>query len=169
VFPGQSRLLGGLEPTREGEPAKGTVSSPSRAGRRALRAALSSRDLLGKGVSPKTIGNVIVILKEMFKHAVQWGHLETNPAQYVERPRGEDKEMDVFTPEEIRRLLEAQEESLRTLRLAEALTGMRQGELFGLPWEDVDFVAHLIRVRRALWRGTLPNRHSSEQAPNNAS
>lgn len=27
--------------------------------------------LPGKGLSPKTIGNVIVILKEMFKHAVQ--------------------------------------------------------------------------------------------------
>src|SRR5712692_6149895 len=27
--------------------------------------------LLGKGLSPKTIGNTIVILKEMFKHAVQ--------------------------------------------------------------------------------------------------
>jgi len=65
--------------------------------------------LLGKGLSPKTIGNVIVILKEMFKHAVQWGHLDANPVQYVERPRGEDKEMDVFTPDEIRRLLDAQE------------------------------------------------------------
>jgi integrase len=111
--------------------------------------------LLGKGLSPKTIGNVIVILKEMFKHAVQWGHLDTNPAQYVERPRGEDKEMDVFTPEEIRRLLDAQEEPLRTLLLTAALTGMRQGGLFGLQWEDVDFMAHLIHVRRALWRGTL--------------
>ena len=37
----------------------------------------------------QTIGNVIVILKEMFKHAVQWGHLDANPVQYVERPRGE--------------------------------------------------------------------------------
>src|SRR6266851_4935763 len=88
--------------------------------------------LLGKGLSPKTIGNVIVILKEMFKHAVQWGHLDANPVQHVERPRGEDKEMDVFTP-----------------------TGMRQGELFGLPWEDIDFARHQIHVRRALWRGTL--------------
>src|SRR6267142_2195493 len=87
--------------------------------------------LLGKGLSPKTIGNVIVILKEMFKHAVQWGHLDANPVQYVERPRGEDKEMDVFTPDEIRRLLDAQEEPLRTLLLMATLTGMWQGELFG--------------------------------------
>jgi len=111
--------------------------------------------LLGKGLSPKTIGNVIVILKEMFKHAVQWGHLDANPVQYVERPRGEDKEMDVLTPEEIRRLLDAQEEPLRTLLMTAVLTGMRQGELFGLPWEDIDFARHQIHVRRALWRGTL--------------
>jgi integrase len=111
--------------------------------------------LLGKGLSPKTIGNVIVILKEMFKHAVQWGHLDANPVQYVERPRGEDKEMDVFTPDEIRRLLDAQEEPLRTLLLTAVLTGMRQGELFALQWEDIDFARHLIHVRRSLWHGTL--------------
>ena len=111
--------------------------------------------LLGKGLSPKTIGNVIVILKEMFKHAVQWGYLDANPVQYVERPRGEDKEMDVFTPDEIRRLLDAQEEPLRTLLLTAVLTGMRQGELFGLQWEDIDFARHLIHVRRSLWHGTL--------------
>ena len=111
--------------------------------------------LLGDGLSPKTIGNVIVILKEMFKHAVQWGHLDANPVQYIERPRGEDKEMDVFTPDEIRRLLDAQEEPLRTLLLTAVLTGMRQGELFGLQWEDIDFARHIVHVRRSLWHGTL--------------
>ena len=111
--------------------------------------------LLGKGLSAKTIGNVIVILKEMFKHAVQWGYLDANPVQYVERPRGEDKEMDVFTPEEVRRLLDAQDEPLRTLLLTAVLTGMRQGELFGLQWEDIDFARHQVHVRRSLWHGTL--------------
>ncbi len=113
------------------------------------------KGLLGKGLSPKTIGNVLVILKEMFKHAVQWGHLDANPAQCVERPRGEETEMEVLTPEEIRRLLEAQDEPLRTLLLTAVLTGMRQGELFGLQWEDIDFEHHQIHVRRALWHGTL--------------
>ena len=111
--------------------------------------------LLGKGLSAKTIGNVIVILKEMFKHAVQWRYLDANPVQYVERPRGEDKEMDVLTPEEIRRLLDAQEEPLRTLLMTAVLTGMRQGELFGLQWEDVDFARHQVHVRRSLWHGML--------------
>ncbi len=111
--------------------------------------------LLDKGLSAKTIGNVIVILKEMFKHAVQWGYLDANPVQYVERPRGEDKEMDVLTPEEVRQLLDAQDEPLRTLLLMAILTGMRQGELFGLLWEDIDFARHQVHVRRSLWHGTL--------------
>jgi len=113
------------------------------------------KTLLGKGLSAKTIGNVIVILKEMFKHAVQWGYLDANPVQYVERPRGEDKEIDVLTPDEIRRLLDAQKEPLRTLLLTAVLTGMRQGEIFGLQWEDIDFASHQVHVRRSLWRGTL--------------
>ena len=108
-----------------------------------------------RGLSAKTIGNVIVILKEMFKHAVQWGYLDANPVQYVERPRGEDKEMDVLTPDEIRRLLDAQDEPLRTLLLTAVLTGMRQGELFGLQWEDIDCARHQVHIRRSLWHGTL--------------
>jgi len=39
--------------------------------------------------------------------------------------------------------------------LTAVLTGMRQGELFGLQWEDIDFARHQIHVRRSLWRGTL--------------
>jgi integrase len=111
--------------------------------------------LLAKDLAPKTIGNVILILKEIFKHAIQWGYLESNPVQYVELPRGEEKEMEVLTPEEVRRLLEAQEEPLRTLLLTAVLTGMRQGELFGLQWSDVDLEGHRIHVRRSLWHGEL--------------
>jgi len=113
------------------------------------------KTLLGKQLAAKTIGNVILILKQMFKHAVQWGYLDSNPVQYVELPRGEEKEMDILTPAEIRRLLETQEEPLQTLLLTAALTGMRQGELFGLQWGDIDFDGHRIHVRRSLWHGEL--------------
>src|SRR5262245_58727116 len=111
--------------------------------------------LLGKGLAPTTIGNVILILKEMLKHAVQWGYLDANPAQYVELPRGEEIEIEVLTAEEVRRLLEAQDEPLKTLLLTAVLTGMRQGELFGLQWPDIDFEGHRIHVRRSLWHGEL--------------
>src|SRR5437773_2281105 len=109
--------------------------------------------LLAKELSPKTVLNAMVVLKEMFKHAVQWGYLDANPAQYAERPRAEDQEMQILTPPEIRRLLDAASEPVRTLLLCAVLTGMRRGELFGLRWEDVDPERHRLFIRRALWRG----------------
>ena len=111
--------------------------------------------LLAKELSPKTVLNVTVVLKEMLKHAVQWGYLDANPAQYAERPQGEDQEMQILTPPEIRRLLDAADEPTRTLLLCAVLTGMRRGELLGLRWEDIDLEGHSVFVRRALWRGKI--------------
>jgi integrase len=109
--------------------------------------------LLAKKLSPATVLKVVALAKEMFKHAVQWGYLDANPAQYVERPRVEIEEMEILTPPEIRRLLEAAEEPVRTMLLCAVLTGMRRGELLGLKWEDIDFEGDRVQVRRSVWRG----------------
>ena len=114
-----------------------------------------TKALLAKELSPKTVLNVMVVLKEMFKHAVQWGYLDANPAQYAERPRSEEREMEILTPPEIRRLLDAADEPVRTLLLCAVLTGIRRGELLGLRWEDIDLEGHRLFVRRALWRGKV--------------
>ena len=42
---------------------------------------------------------------------------------------------------------------LRVLVLAAAMTGLRQSELFGLRWRDVDWAAQRIRVRNTFVRG----------------
>lgn len=39
--------------------------------------------------------------------------------------------------------------------LTAILTGMRLGELLGLQWDDIDWEAKKIQVRRALWRGKV--------------
>jgi len=109
--------------------------------------------LLAKNLAPASVLKSVALVKEMFKHAVQWGYLDANPAQYVERPRVEIGETQVLTPPEIRRLLDAAEEPVRTMLLCAVLTGMRRGELLGLKWEDIDLEGNRIQVRRALWRG----------------
>ena len=40
----------------------------------------------------------------------------------------------------------------RVLWLTAAMTGLRQGELAGLRWRDVDWSARLVRVRRSYSR-----------------
>ena len=52
--------------------------------------------------------------------------------------------------------------------LTAALTGLRQSELLGLQWRDVDFAAERVRVRRSYVRGhwgPLKSRHSSRSVP----
>jgi len=61
--------------------------------------------------------------------------------------------MLILTPPEIHRLLAHADQPIRTLLLRAVMTGMRRGELRGLKWEDIDFEASRIHVRRAVWRG----------------
>jgi integrase len=56
----------------------------------------------------------------------------------------------------------------RTLILTAAWTGMRQGELLGLRWRDVDWLARKARVRRAWVRGEFgapKSKRSSRAVP----
>jgi integrase len=73
--------------------------------------------------------------------------------------------MQILTPPEIRRLLDAADEPVRTLILSAVLTGMRCGELLGPRWKDIDLEGHRIFVRRSLWRGkfVIPNSRRSRR------
>lgn len=104
-------------------------------------------------VKPKTVINELVPLKEMFKHAVRWGYLKVNPAEYVERPRVEKEEMEILTPDEVRLLLENATPKYKPLFLTAILTGMRRGELLALQWGDIDWNHNQIYVRRSIWKG----------------
>lgn len=105
-----------------------------------------------ESVKPKTVINELVPVKEMFKHAVRWGYLKVNPAEYVERPRVEKEEMEILIPEEIRLFLEQVTPKYIPFFLTAILTGMRRGELLGLQWGDIDWNCSQIHVRRTLWK-----------------
>ncbi len=62
------------------------------------------------------------------------------------------KEIRPLSPEQARRLLEAVRggDRLEALYVLAITTGMRQGELLGLKWEDVDLEAGTVQVRRTL-------------------
>lgn len=63
------------------------------------------------------------------------------------RVTGSRRERPVPNPEEIGRLLEAAPPPFRTLLATAILSGLRQGELLGLHWRDIDFDHELIHVR----------------------
>ncbi|MDH4227032.1 MAG: site-specific integrase [Deltaproteobacteria bacterium] len=113
---------------------------------------LNKDNMLVPRLSPKSINNHIVPLKEMLKHAVRWGYLKENPAEHVEKPRVEHKEMDFLSPEEIRLFLQHVRPEYYAFFLMAVLTGLRRGELLGLTWGDIEFATNTIHVRRALYK-----------------
>lgn len=62
-------------------------------------------------------------------------------------------EMQPLTPEQAQRLLQvAHDHRLHASLTVTIATGMRKGELFGLHWQDIDFDAGCLYVRRSVRR-----------------
>lgn len=104
-------------------------------------------------VTPKTINNTLVPLKEMFTHAVRWGYLHENPAHYVERSRVRHREMDFLTKEEIHRFLSTVPQDSYPFFLTAILTGMRLGELLAMKWSNADWHRNQYFVKEGLYKG----------------
>jgi integrase len=100
-------------------------------------------------LSNRTIVRQLVVLHGVFKRA----RVESNPAsaERVERPRVVyTGEYTAYEPEEVELLAAAAADRQdATLYRTAAYTGLRQGELLGLHWLDVDLVAGLLHVRRS--------------------
>jgi integrase len=94
-------------------------------------------------------------MSRLFGHAARRGLIEVNPITKLdrtERPRTRRRERPVLNRDEIGRLLQAAAPAHRTLLATAILSGLRQGELLALHWEDIDFDRQVIHVRSALDR-----------------
>lgn len=105
------------------------------------------------GLSPRTVLHHHRVLREALQQAVKWQLLARNPADAVEPPRPEGKEMPVLDAAETASLLQAAEGGRLHLPILLAVTtGMRRGEILGLRWQDVDAKAGAAAVRQSLQR-----------------
>lgn len=141
------------------------------------------RSLLKSGLAPKSIRNILGFLHGVFEHAIDRGWLKDNPVRRAEKPprvrsnpdiqfldiselnaviRAVPDEVVIRKPAPTRRGRRGPAPPpspdvlgpvLRVLILAAAMTGLRQSELLGLRWRDVDWAAQRIRVRNTFVRG----------------
>lgn len=108
-------------------------------------------ELAGDGKSPRTVHHVHRVLHRAFTQAVGWKLLSRNPCDGVTAPRVPRTEMQVWTPEQADAfLLATREDRMHALYVLALTTGMRQGELLGLRWGDINVSAGTLSVRRSL-------------------
>jgi len=108
-------------------------------------------DRLDSGLAPATVHKLHVVLHKALKAAVADGLIPRNAAAGLKLPRITREEIDPLSPEEARCLLEAASgDRLEALYVLALNTGMRQGELLALKWDDVDLERGVLRVRRTL-------------------
>src|SRR4030095_4113706 len=98
----------------------------------------------GKRLNPVTVNRRLTVIKDMFKKAVEWDLLKSNPATSVKRFAVTSERTRFPTEYEIHVLLEKCENQVTSPWLLPLVTlalntGMRQGDLLRLKWEDVDF------------------------------
>jgi integrase len=109
------------------------------------------------GFSSKSIRNYRATLRAALNVAMQDGLIARNSAALAKPPRLEKRPAHVFSQEEALRFLQAARghrlEAVFTVALS---LGLRQGEILGLRWEDIDLDAARLQVSHTLQRIRRP-------------
>lgn len=127
------------------------------------------------GLSTKSILNYLGLLHSIFEFAQRRGFAASNPCKHVDKPErpGATEDVRFLDTTELDALVAAVPDdgrgpTERAIYLAAAMTGLRQGELLGLRWRDIDWAAGRLRVRQSFVRGefgTPKSRRSTRSVP----
>jgi len=107
----------------------------------------------GQKLSAKSVLYHHRLLKQALKYGVRQGYLGRNPADLVSPPKPRRKPMRALTQSEVRDLLmSAASSSHYPIVYTAVSTGLRQAELLGLRWRDIDTDSRSISVNRTLYK-----------------
>jgi integrase len=107
--------------------------------------------------APKTVNNVLAVLRRLLSVAVEWGVITTMPCT-VRHVKASSPVMDFHDFEAYERLVvEAQkvDNNAHLIVLLGGDAGLRCGEMMALEWSDVDFHKRQLRVCRSEWNGQI--------------
>jgi integrase len=107
---------------------------------------------LDSGLSATTVRHIHLLLHKAIKDAIRMGLVQRNVTEMVRSPRRMKTEMKTLDAAQVVRFIEASaEERLEALFVLAITTGMREGELLALRWQDVDLDKGTVYIRQTLY------------------
>lgn len=117
------------------------------------------------GLSPKTVRDIVSILKQILKFAQANEYIQ--PINYdFSKPKSQIKELKVLTVTEQEKLVFYLKNNINFENsgiLLALYTGIRLGELCALKWEDIDFNTSTIKIRKTIQRIQNTNKDSKHK------
>jgi integrase len=96
---------------------------------------------------PRSVNAMLGVLVDILDDAMKQGMVARNVAALVDRLPSTRKEMDTYTPDEVKRVLAAARTDRLEIAWHLALYGLRRGEIAGLRWEEgVNLTAHTLTI-----------------------
>ncbi len=108
----------------------------------------------GKGLAPKTVKDILAILRAMFKYAVSKRYMSADVLDFTS-PKVSKKDTDILDKQDQKILEDFAANSNDSYRLGVLIclyTGLRIGEICSLKWGDIDFKQSVLYVRRTIQR-----------------
>jgi integrase len=102
-----------------------------------------------------TCAKIRNLMSVLFNHARRHKLFDDNPITLVRQSSKRRKIPQILTVDELQRLLAVLQPLYRVLAFTDATTGLRQSELFGLKWSDVDLDSGQINVVRSVVHGVV--------------
>lgn len=91
------------------------------------------------GSSAKTVRNLVGLLQSIFSLAVDNDLIPRSPVRDRHKPRVTRVEKPIWSPQQLKLIVDSVQNRYRSLFQCAMLTGARLGELLGLQWKHVDF------------------------------
>jgi integrase len=106
------------------------------------------------------------LMSVLFNHACRYELFDRNPIYLVRQSAKRRTPPTFLVPAEIKALIDGLALRECTLVLLATSTGLRQSEIFGLKWSDIDFERGTMSVVRSLVYGVVgPCKTESSQKP----
>lgn len=107
----------------------------------------------GQTISAKTVKNIHAVFSSIMNYAVKVDKIAINPAANIILPTSQKPKLKTMPLNEIKNFMDLVDNDAYKYPILLALwTGMRQSEILGLTWDDIDFEKKIIHVRHQLQR-----------------